>query len=118
MELSTNIYSRYSRTFDEKNSKYWTEDIERNKMFLKVQQNLLNELLYGRGYVFLNEVYERLGFPTSEEFTTIGWAYDPKNNLIDNYISFGLEEPWKEFDLRPVLDFNVDGVVDTEYLKS
>lgn len=82
-------------------------------MFLKCQQNYANDLLKFRGIVFLNEVYEMLGFPRTQEGQVLGWHYDIKNPIGDNYIDFGLCEASETSDI--VLDFNVDGKVD-QYL--
>ena len=107
MEFTTSIYAR---VFDE-NSPYWTEDIEYNREFLRLQQQYFNDLLRARGYILLNEVYKQLGIPTSESFKSIGWIYDPSNETIDSYIDFGLDYSWRQFELRSALDFNVDGYI-------
>ena len=111
-------YSGYARIFDETNKKY-----ERNSMinnaFLMSQQNYWNDRLHSRGYVFLNEVYESLGFDKIPEGQIIGWVDDPDRPNCDGYISFGIFESQRPkaedfrngFERAAVLDFNVDGPI-------
>ena len=104
-------YSKYARIFDE-SSVNWSKDQKANLMFLKYQQTYATDLLKKKGTVFLNEVYEMLGIPRSQEGCVVGWHYDKKNSIGDNYIDFGLNDIIKS---SIVLDFNVDGRVD-QYL--
>lgn len=104
-------YSKYAKNFDEKTI-YWDKNQEVNLMFIKHCQQYANDLLKIKGTVFLNEVYKMLGLPRSKEGCVVGWHYDEKNPIGDNYIDFILG------DITPsniVLDFNVDGRVD-QYL--
>ena len=108
--------SPYARYFDEE-SAAWTEDPESNKFFLLRTQNYANEKLRARGYLFLNEVYEMLGMPRTRAGQVVGWVYDPKNPIGDNYVDFGMlniySEPARNFmnglEKSIWLDFNVDG---------
>ena len=104
-------YSKYARIFDEKNV-HWCKNHEANLMFIKYCQQYTNELLKTRNTVFLNEVYKILGFPRSQEGCVIGWHYDEKNPIGDNYIDFIISDKNSS---NIVLDFNVDGRVD-QYL--
>lgn len=104
-------YSKYARIFDE-SSVNWSKDQKANLMFLKYQQTYATDLLKKKGTVFLNEVYEMLGIPRSQEGCVVGWHYDEKNPIGDNYIDFGLDNILQS---NIVLDFNVDGRVD-QYL--
>lgn len=109
-------YSKYARILDEI-SPNWTGNQERDLMFLKLMQNYANELLKIKKTVFLNEVYEMLGLPRTQEGQVVGWHYDIKNPIGDNYIDFGLGDVTIS-ELQSnciVLDFNVDGRVD-QYL--
>lgn len=100
--------SIYAKKFD-KNSLSWTDDGEFNVMFLEGIERHYNDLLKYRGYVFLRDIYEDLGFPIDKTSLVVGWFYDKENNRIDNYIDFGIEvidggpDVW--------LDFNVDGYI-------
>lgn len=95
----------------------WSKDPELNKMFLLRQQNYANELLKSRGYLFLNEVYDMLGFPRTKYGQVVGWIYDEKNPIGDNFVDFGIFDINKEstrnfvngYERNILLDFNVDG---------
>jgi hypothetical protein len=110
--VDVNKLSQYTRIFDESNANY-VKDAEINRVFIQCQQNYFNHLLQVRGHVFLNEVYQHLGFEHSRAGSIVGWAIN-KNG--DNYIDFGLFEAhsarFVNGDERAiVLDFNVDGVI-------
>lgn len=105
-------YSKYARIFDEVGVNC-SEDQKVNLMFIKLCQQHANDLLKRKRTVFLNEVYEMLGLPKSQEGCVVGWHYDEKNPIGDNYIDFGLSDI-SVSDII-VLDFNVDGRVD-QYL--
>lgn len=108
--------SPYARFFDE-SSRYFEKNPELNLMFLRAEQNFANDRLKARGYVFLNEIYERLGIPTTKAGQVVGWIYDPKNGKGDNYIDFGIYDMNREkvrdfvngYERVILLDFNVDG---------
>lgn len=107
-------YSPYARFFDEA-SIYFRKDQGLNKLFLIQAQSQMNDLLKLRGHVFLNEVYDALDIPHSREGAVVGW----KLGNGDNYIDFGIWDPYKEgsrrfvneFERAILLDFNVDGVI-------
>jgi hypothetical protein len=114
--------SIYSRFFDESNPMF-RSDRTLNKAFLQAQQNYMNDILIIRGHVFLNEVYEALGFPHTKEGAIVGWVLkspkEMKKEERDGYIDFGMydveNDPGREFvnGTNPtiLLDFNVDGIV-------
>jgi hypothetical protein len=123
--INPNAQSVYGRYFEESNEYFQTER-GFNKQFILGVQNYFNDLLKvrartnpnGRGYVFLNEVYERLGFQGTEAGHVVGWIYDTKDpqHQGDNYIDFGIFEltgPKMNFvnldEKTILLDFNVDG---------
>lgn len=111
-----NIDSDYARFFDE-GSRYWEKDAEYNLMFLKQQQHWANQKLQARGYLFLNEVYEMLDIPATRAGQQVGWVYDEKNPVCDNYVDFGIYDvrnrAKRDFvnghERSILLDFNVDG---------
>ena len=110
-------YSEYSRFFDE-TCKDFAKDPEYNQMFLRRQQDYANEMLKAKGHLFLNEVYDLLDIPRSKAGQVVGWIYDPKNPIGDNYVDFGIynnHEASRRFvnGLEKVilLDFNVDGII-------
>lgn len=114
-ERDNKTYSQYARFFDE-SSEVWQKDPEHNLAYLKSTQDLMNERLRLRGYLFLNEVYERLGLPKTKAGQVVGWVYDKENPVGDNFVDFGLfDEKSKPFinglENSVLLDFNVDGNV-------
>lgn len=111
-----NVYSEYSKFFDE-SCPGFTKDPEYNLMFLKDQQRYANDLLKSKGYLFLNDVYEMLGIPRTQAGQIVGWIYDEKNPIGDNFVDFGIYDLHKEanrdfvngYERVILLDFNVDG---------
>ena len=86
-------------------------------MFLRDQQRYMNDLLKTRGHVYLNEVYDALGFPRTKEGQIIGWLYDENDPTLHNYIDFGIydhmnansEDFVNGYTRDILLDFNPDG---------
>lgn len=113
---STRLYSDYAKIFD-CGSEYHQKDPEYNLMFLRRQQEYANEMLKSRGYLFLNEVYEMLGFQKTKAGQIVGWIYDEKNPIGDNYVDFNIYNINNErnaafingYEYNIILDFNVDG---------
>lgn len=110
---NTNKLSGYARIFDESNPE-WKPDAEWNKARLRAVQQYFNDLLQIRGHVFLNEVYEQLGFEHSSAGAVVGWVINSDGG--DNYIDFGLYDPHNSrfhdtTEAAIILDFNVDGVI-------
>ena len=109
--------SMYARCFDEVTSDRWEKTYGYNQAFIRGKQNQLNDRLKVRGHVFLNEVYDALGFPHTPEGQVVGWILDSPTG--DGVIDFGiyrLDNKESEAFLlnmeRSVwLDFNVDGVI-------
>ena len=107
--------SNYAKFFNE-TCPCWTKDAEYNLMYLKTQQQYANEKLKARGYLFLNEVYSMLGMPRTKSGQVIGWIYDEKNPIGDNYIDFDIYAEHNinfvnGYDSIALLDFNVDGYI-------
>ena len=107
-----NNLSGYSRIFDEYNEK-WQKDPEMNRLFIECQQAYLNDKLKIRGHMFLNEVYDLLGFDHSRAGAVVGWVIGDEG---DNNIDFGLYEAYNSrfmngWERSIILDFNVDGVI-------
>lgn len=127
--------SIYARVFDEfldeervRINHAWNPHWLTNKAFLISTQNWMNDLLKIRGHVFLNEVYDRLGFDRTPEGAVVGWLRDSEYG--DGYIDFGIFEIGRNdyatdydndtigeqntdfingYTNRILLDFNVDG---------
>jgi len=107
--------SIYARFFDPLSTE-WSKEPEYNLIFLKCQQNYVNDLLRARGHVFLNEVYDKLGIPRSKAGSVVGWILI--GDVRDNYIDFGIwdsDGTVRDFvngrEASILLDFNVDGVI-------
>lgn len=103
-ELQKQLNYLYSRTFDISN-KNWVNNPEHNRMFIKIQQQYMNDRLRAVGHLFLNEVYDMLGFPRSAQGQLVGWFRKPYSNFIE--IEFVDDAP----DFGFVLMFNPDGVI-------
>lgn len=116
--------SPYARFYDD-GCKGWEKDPELNLLFLRAEQNFANDRLRTRGYLFLNEVYERLGIPVTRTGNVVGWIYDPKNpdHEGDNYVDFGIYDIYREKardfvngrERVILLDFNVDGDITNSF---
>lgn len=110
------VQGLYTFCFDETASG-WQRDAEMNKFFLLRQQDYANELLRSKKRVFLNEVLDMVGIPRCRAGQTVGWVYDEKNPIGDNYIDFGIFDIRCEANRNFVngleksiwLNFNVDG---------
>lgn len=106
--------SQYARVFDEVGSTQWTPSADHNRAFLLMEQNYFNERIKTRGYIFLNEVYERLGFRPTKAGSVVGWVYQ---NADYEGIDFGIftahTQKAAEFlegtEPSIILDFNVQG---------
>ena len=112
-EQSENGISQYARFFDE-SCIGWTKNAEYNMMFVLQQQSYANDMLKVKGHLFLNDVYDLFGIPHTKAGQVVGWVYDEKNPLGDNFVDFGLQlERNKGFingyERVVLLDFNVDG---------
>lgn len=116
--VDPNTYSDYARFFDEYCAG-WSKDAEYNLMFLKKQQAYANDKLRNDGFLFLNDVYEMLGIPKTKAGQVVGWIYDEKNPIGDNFVDFGIYDVNNEvkrdfvngYERSILLDFNVDGNV-------
>lgn len=88
-----------------------------NLFFLRSQQELANHMLKAYGRLFLNDVYDMLGYERSVAGQAVGWVYDKNSeDHGDNYIDFGIQEVYlkkgedpDEYEKVFLLDFNVDG---------
>ena len=94
----------------------WTKDPEYNLMFLRQIQSHMNDFLRVQGFVFLNDVYKALGIKLTAAGQVVGWIYDEKSPIGDNFIDFGLTEEHNSDFINglttdALLDFNVDGII-------
>ena len=112
--------SIYTRFFDD-SCIGWTENNHYNVVFLKDMQRCANDLLRARGHLLLNDVYDMLGMRRSKAGMVVGWVYNEKNPIGDNYVDFGLINAENfEFIIghgsKILLNFNVDGNI-MDYIK-
>lgn len=111
-------YSAYARFFDD-GCLGWDKDAELNLFTLHQVQEHANDLLKARGHLFLNEVYDMLGIKRTKAGNVVGWIYDEKHPVGDNYVDFGMynlhNEKARDFvnghERVILLDFNVDGEI-------
>lgn len=106
--------SMYEKIFDRENPRWQPVPIQ-NELFLKSQQNWLNDLFNSRGHVFLNEVYEALGFDHTEEGSVVGWIKGHGDQEIDfsvfdgdEFVGWGFVNGDQD---AVLLDFNVHGPI-------
>ncbi len=108
--------SIYARFFDE-TCPNWDRDAEYNLMFLNQIQQAANNKLQAQGHLSLNEVYEMIGLDKSRAGAFAGWIYNPKNQVGDDYVSFGIHDVRNEqkrlfvngHEKSVLLDFNCIG---------
>lgn len=109
--------SGYAMMFDRFNPN-WQPNAELNLYWLKCHQNWLNNKLTANGHLFLNDVYEDLGFEKTDAGQVVGW-WIGRDSEGDGFVDFGVfdanNEQVRDFvsgaDQGVLLDFNVDGVV-------
>lgn len=105
--------SKYARFFDEGSSE-WTKNPEINLNLLEKKQKYANYLLKTKGHLLLNEVYDLLDIPRTEEGEVVGWFFDELHPTGDNYVDFGIFHKRNSGFINgrekiALLDFNVDG---------
>lgn len=106
--------SLYAKVFDEGNVN-WDRNPTFTMMFLRAQQKIANDMLHARGHLFLNEVYDMLGFEHTPIGAVTGWILGEG----DDYVDFGFQDFDRDDTIRFIngeknyvlLDFNVDGVI-------
>lgn len=116
--VGPNMPSVFGRCFAE-GTPGWQKNPQASLIYLRQQQNWLTNKLQSQGYLFLNEVYEALGYPIVEEGNAVGWVYDPTNATLENFVDFGIYDQNDERKIAFVngdekniwLDFNIDGNV-------
>ena len=109
----------YAKFFDE-SCRPWEKDPELNLMFLRAEQNWANDRLKARGFLYLNEVYERLDIDPTMAGQHAGWVYAPdiEDHDGDDFVDFGIYDTYRKGarnfvnGLEPVvvLDFNAGDI--------
>lgn len=107
------LSDEFSVWFDEGNVN-WDPDPQFSKMFLRGMQNMANDVLHSRGHIFMNEVYDLLGFKHTTAGSVTGWIM----GAGDDYVDFGLSDDDKTTrrfvngkENIYLLNFNHDGII-------
>lgn len=112
--------SPYSIIFKEelpngKHNANWDKNRLFNITFLRFKENEFNDRLEKKGIVFLNEVYDALGFPPTKAGAVVGWVRGHGDSVIDFGLYHNEREGMKVYiENNPsdvIMDFNVDGVI-------
>lgn len=108
----------FTRFFDEYNPN-WVKDANRNKFFVMEVERFANQKLQTQGYLFLNDVYEALGFDKTAAGQVVGWTYNKGNPASEGCVSFGIFDDVytnrakaafvNEYEKSVLLDFNHEG---------
>ena len=107
-------YGPYAKVFDDTHPD-WKQDADMNLFYLRARQAQANDILKSQGHLFLNEVYDMLGFKRTKAGAVVGWIYDDKKPYGDNFVDFGMTEIRRhdadsdEYKRAFILDFNVVG---------
>lgn len=91
---------------------YWDSNRDYAIFALRSRQNYCNDLLKSRGHIFLNEVYDSLGFPHTQLGAMVGWILGSGDDCVD----FGMWKPENSgfingTDDKVLITFNHDGVI-------
>lgn len=78
------IENETAKLFGPDTSTNWAPMPEYNVVYLKAQQQFFNDMLYARGLVLLNDVYDALGFPRTLLGAVLGWTNE-------GHIDFGID---------------------------
>jgi hypothetical protein len=103
-------WNAFTRIFDETCQSYH-KDVELNRQFLHFCQSRANVMLRTKGVVFLNDVYDMLGYERTREGHVYGWVYGGDGL---NEIDFGIFDATNSrfingLERAVILNFNVDG---------
>ena len=83
------LYDEFARIFDE-SCVAWTKSPEKNRFFLAEVERFANQKLQEQGFLFMNDVYEALGFDKTAAGQVVGWVFNEENPIGENYVSFGI----------------------------
>lgn len=95
----------YTIFFDE-NNQLWMKDNITNRFTLNNQRKYMYDLLATRGYLFLNEAYDMLGFSRTKNGQLVGWIYKEGMTVGDIYTIYRQGESFVY-----LLDFKPQGII-------
>lgn len=108
----------YNRVFAQDTTSEWEDNLGVNRMFILQQVKSAQRLLNNRGYLYLNELYEALGFPTTDIGQVCGWRVRRLNDgsrdipTVDVGIDTPMPEGWVYNDRNEIfLDINCQGFI-------
>ena len=112
----------YARIFDAANPG-WDDNPEFTLYHLRAVQAVCNNTLQAKKFIFLNEVYDMLGYERTRAGQVVGWIYDPTNSAKIDFGIYKTDNPANARFLdgteqNIILDFNVDGVILNEIPKN
>lgn len=108
--------SPYGVMFNASNRNFQHDYPDHNYLFLRGQQNYMNDLLQSRGHVLLNDVYDAIGVPRTKAGCVVGWLRGNADDVVD----FGIFDDAAQLRVHKFmmgqegelyLDFNVDGLI-------
>ena len=114
LPIDTSVYLvRFDRY-----SPAWEKDKFQNECTLRSEENWANDRLRLQGYLFLNDVYDRLGLPRTQTGQMVGWIFESEEG--DGFVDFGVVdcESYEDgrYDSNAFdLNFNVDGDILTKF---
>lgn len=71
----------YIRSFNYRNPN-WEYDLDYTMYYLRTAELVLKNKLEAKGILFLNDVYDYLGYDRTFEGQLKGWTYDPNENKV------------------------------------
>lgn len=120
----------FHRIFDECNCPHtFVHNLGENELLLECWQARFNQKLKAEGRVFLNDVYEALGFEYLPIGQFVGWVADDIEGCKDGFIDFGIDYAYIKEEIARAMDegrapepaiwleFNCDGEVWNNPLK-
>lgn len=119
-DFDVRTISPYAVVFDSAHED-WNKDRSVNEWYIRARQTQLNQKLRSQGHLFLNEVYDALGFPRTAVGAQVGWIYDERHPYGDNFIDFratevkrpkaGVEGEDAVYESIYIFDFNIPGSI-------
>ena len=119
--------SIYARYFCYGESEAAEHSIEYNKFFLEGQEETITRRFWARGYYYLNDLYDDLGYKRTKAGGRVGWVYDKNKPVGDNKIELRVREVCREkfddfgnpdgWETVLMIDPNVDGMIEDRMLE-